>query len=183
MTYYAHINSHNILAGVDMSMLVQDEYGSDDVQNIEVSKTVYDNQDQYIYKNGKVVKNPNYNKEQLEKAKSEKYKEANDKANEFLDKVALFELSEDYHVEATKENMNTFATAAIGIERELIPYQEWTSKEDNVRQLNLEQCLTISMGIGAIQSSVWNVQFIAYKTAIENAETIAEVERININYD
>ena len=36
MTYYAHINSKNILTGIDMSKISADEYGSKDVKNIEV---------------------------------------------------------------------------------------------------------------------------------------------------
>ncbi|MBR2526606.1 hypothetical protein IKE67_09100 [bacterium] len=126
---------------------------------------------------------PHYtDEEKLAIAKEEKYKEANNKANYFLDHEALFELYPDFHIETTQEHINTFATAANGIERGIIPYQEWTSKEDNKRQLNAEECLTVSFGIGAIQNEVWNNQYYAYKTAIDKAQTVAEVERIVINY-
>ena len=120
--------------------------------------------------------------EQLKQAKERKYNEALDGANTFLDFEATYELYNDFHIEATKENMNTFSSVAIAIEKGLLPYQEWTSKEDNVRQLNMEECLSISLGIGQIQSSVWNVQFIAYKNAIEQAETVEEVNAIVIDY-
>lgn len=136
----------------------------------------------YIIQDGALIINPDYDEQKLAIAKKDKYQEANNKANNFLDYEALFELYPDFHIEATQEHINTFATAANGIERGIIPYQEWTSKEDNKRQLNAEECLTVSFGIGAIQNEVWNNQYYAYKTAIDEAQTVAEVERIVINY-
>lgn len=70
--YYAHINSKNILTGIDMSKMSADEYGSEDVQNIEVDKTLYDNKQKYgieyyTYKDGEIVKNQNYEEEQAQK--------------------------------------------------------------------------------------------------------------------
>lgn len=63
--YYAHINSKDILTGIDMAILSADEYGSEDVQNIEVDKTLYDNKQKYgieyyIYQDGGIIENPNY---------------------------------------------------------------------------------------------------------------------------
>lgn len=182
MSYFAHINSHDELTDMDMSILKIDEYGSTNVQNIEVSEKVYKNQDQYIYKNGKIVKNPNYNAEQLEKAKNEKYAEANKKAEDYLANIALFELYPDFHVEATQNHITMFATASNAIEKGIIPYQEWTSKEDNKRQLDDAECMAVSLGISQIHSDVWNEQYLAYKTSIDNASTVEEVERITINY-
>ena len=70
--YYAQINSKSTLVNVDMSTLTSDEYGSSDVQNIEVSEEIYNNAKQYgdnyyIYDNGEIVLNPNYEQEQAEK--------------------------------------------------------------------------------------------------------------------
>ena len=72
MKYYAHINSKNILTGIDMSRLSADEYGSEDVKNIEVDKTLYDNKQKYgieyyVYQDGEIVENPNYKEEQKRK--------------------------------------------------------------------------------------------------------------------
>ena len=72
MIYYAHINSKNILTGIDMSRLSADEYGSEDVKNIEVDKTLYDNKQKYgieyyVYQDGEIVENPNYKEEQKRK--------------------------------------------------------------------------------------------------------------------
>ena len=76
MKYYAHINSKNVLTGIDMSTMITDEYGSEDVQNIEVDKTLYDNKQKYgieyyIYQDGEIVENPDYKKEQAQKRQQE----------------------------------------------------------------------------------------------------------------
>lgn len=72
MQYYALINSKNILIDFDISPMVSDEYGSSDVQNIEVSEEIYNNAQQYgsnyyIYSNGQIILNPNYEQEQAKK--------------------------------------------------------------------------------------------------------------------
>ena len=70
--YYANINSKNTLVGIEKSILSKDEYGSSDVQNIEVSEEIYNNAQQYgsnyyIYSNGQIILNPNYEQEQAQK--------------------------------------------------------------------------------------------------------------------
>lgn len=70
--YYANINSKNILVGIEKSILSKDEYGSSNVQNIEVSEEIYNNAKQYgsnyyIYSNGQIILNPNYEQEQKQK--------------------------------------------------------------------------------------------------------------------
>ena len=99
-----------------------------------------------------------------------------------MDNEALYELEENVHIEATKENMNTLATAAIAIEKGLMEVQSWTSKEDTLVELNEEQCLAVSMGIGMIQGEIWNNQFLAYKELIDEAETVEAVKAIAIVY-
>lgn len=72
MQYFANINSINKLISIDKGQLIEDEYGSTDVLNIEVSEEVYNNAKQYganyyIYSNGEIILNPNYEQEQAQK--------------------------------------------------------------------------------------------------------------------
>ena len=74
--YYAQINSHNVLVGINESTISADEYGSTDVQNIEVSDEIYNNammfgSNYYMYDNGNIVLNPNYEQEQAQKTRLE----------------------------------------------------------------------------------------------------------------
>lgn len=71
--YYAFIDSKNKLVEFSAdSLTVTDEYGSENVQNIEVSEEIFNNAQQYgfnyyIYSNGEIVENPNYEQEQAQK--------------------------------------------------------------------------------------------------------------------
>lgn len=63
--YFAYINSHNEFVDVGVSMMLTDEYGSNNVQNIEVDKNLYDNvrefgTEYYIYQDGEIIENPDY---------------------------------------------------------------------------------------------------------------------------
>ena len=70
--YYANIDSQNKLVDIGLCEMVKDSYDSSNVQNIEVSETVYNNAQQYgvnyyIYSNNAIVLNPNYEQEQAQK--------------------------------------------------------------------------------------------------------------------
>ena len=58
----------------------------------------------------------------------------------------------------------------------------WTSKEDNVLVLSANDVLNILTGLGEAQAVVWNVKFVAYKNAINEAQTVEEVNSIVIDY-
>lgn len=70
--YFAHINSKDVLVQFDLSEIVKDEYNSENVKNIKVTEEIYNNAKQYgnnyyIYSNGKIILNPNYEQEQAQK--------------------------------------------------------------------------------------------------------------------
>lgn len=69
--YYANINSKNKLVDIGLNEMLTDEYNSSDVQNIEVTEEVYNNfiadNDLYIYSNGEIIPNPDY--EEIKKRK------------------------------------------------------------------------------------------------------------------
>lgn len=126
---------------------------------------------------------PHYtDEEKLAIAKENKYQEALKGANQFLNKTACFQFDENNSIEATDGNIAKFTAYAVGFSTGQLEQVYWTSKEDNVIVLNAEDVQNILFGLGSIQGDVWNVQFVAYKTAIDEAQTVAEVERIVINY-
>lgn len=68
MTYYANIDSHNEIVCFDFAQIYKDKYGSLNVQSIEVNEEMYNNAQEYgtyyyVYKNGKIIQNPNYETE------------------------------------------------------------------------------------------------------------------------
>ena len=66
MTYYAIYNMTN-----ETISKAQVKCLNADVENIEVSKDVYDNLDRYIYQDGLIVENPNYEQLQANARKEE----------------------------------------------------------------------------------------------------------------
>lgn len=149
---------------------------------IEVEKQVYDNLDHYIYKNGKIVLDPNYDKKQLAKAKKDKYQEALYKANDYINSSALYRFNAENTIEATDGNIAKFTAYTVGFSAGALETVYWTTHEDNLIELNAQDVQTILTGLGEIQSEIWNVQFIAYKNAIQNASTVEEVESIEVVY-
>ena len=124
--------------------------------------------------------------EVLVQAKESKYTEANTKAHEYLDGGnALFEFEEGKHIEATDGNiakMTAYALAFVTGQLQPTDTVLWNTKEDETVELNQEQIGIILVGLGQVQASVWAIKFPAYVQAIEQAQTIEEVNAIIIDY-
>ena len=136
----------------------------------------------YIIEDGKLVKNPHYDEQKLEQAKDEKLKETLLKANLFIENEACYQFDSANRIEATDGNIGKFTAYALGFTAGTFEEVSWTSKEDNVIVLNQEECFTILTGLGEIQASVWNEQYIDFKTAILAAQTLKELEEIEVKY-
>lgn len=124
--------------------------------------------------------------ELLKQVKQNKYDEANNGAKAFLESGnALFEFESNKHIEATDGNIAKLTAYALAyVTGQLQPTETvvWNTKEDETVELNAEQIGVIVKGLGFVQASVWSVQFPKYLQAIETAETIEEVNAINIEY-
>lgn len=180
--YYAHINSRNILTGIDLSELSVDEYGSTSVQNIEVEEDVYNEREQYIYNNGNIEKNPNYASEKLQELKLKKYAENDRKASEsrygkefeveVQGKDCIFDTSD----QTQRDLLTAFAVCSTGE-----TYDGWITNNGVMLDLTLEDVALISQTFKA-ESDVYG-QWNTYKQAIDKAKTIKDLERIVIEYD
>lgn len=125
--------------------------------------------------------------ELLEQAKQAKYQEANSKANTYLQSgEALYEFEEGKHIEATDGNiakMTAYALAYVTGQLQPTDVVVWNTKEDETIELTQAQIVQILSGLGQVQASVWSIQYPAYVNAINEAQTIEEVEAIEINYN
>ena len=137
------------------------------------------------YKDGFVFKNDVLD-ELLTEAKQAKYNEANNGAKTYLESgEALFELSENQHIEATDGNIGKLSAYALSyITGALTPSDVvyWNTKEDETITLTQEQLATVLQGLGQVQAEVWNVKFPYYLKQIEEAKTADEVQAIVIDY-
>lgn len=195
MIYYALFNSQNELVDVDICTIIKDEYGSRDVVNAEVPQELYEDYkacpDKYIAGEieieGKTVPypviDPDYEEKKLAKAKTAKYEEAKTKAYLYLESgEALYEFEEGKHIEATDGNIGKFTAYALGFMAGSTSPVVWSTKEDETVMLDAEQVTDILQGLGAVQAQVWTVKFTDYISAVQEAQTAAEVEAIEINY-
>lgn len=181
MKYYAHINSKNVLTGIDMSRLSTDEYGSEDVKNIEVDKTLYDNKQKYgieyyIYKDGKIIKNPEWDNICLEQKKQEFIAE-NDRLRDekLLEGVTYNNVLFDSD---TDQKTNLLATYQMLSDEDTIT---WYGKDNKALLCTKQDLLAIGKLIIQLHSYCWNMN--AYiKEQIENANTLEDLNNINISY-
>lgn len=121
----------------------------------------------------------------LADAKTAKYKEANEGAKAYLESGnALYELEEGKHIEATDGNIAKLGAYALSFLSGASSQSEvyWNTKEDETIALNQEQLTAALMGLGEVQATVWNVKFPYYLKLLEEAQTVEEVNAINVDY-
>lgn len=121
--------------------------------------------------------------EELDYVKQLKYQEALSGAKDYIENEAVYQFDENNSIEATDGNIGKLNAFLTGFQAGVYEEVSWVSKEDNVLTLNQEDVTNILLGIGAVQTEVWSVQFIGYKNAINNAQTVSEVNSIVIDYE
>ena len=180
--YYAHINSKNILTGIDMSIMITDEYGSKDIKNIEVDETLYDNKQKYgieyyTYKDGEIIKNPEWDIIYLEQKKQEKIEENDKLRDEALNQGVVY--NNVLFDSDTDQKINLLATYGTMTDDSTIV---WYGKDNQGLLCTKNDLLAIGNLITELHSYCWeNNAYI--KEQIENAQTEDELNKIVINYE
>ena len=67
MNKYGYVNSKRILVGVGIAKCLTDEYNSTDILNIEITDEVFNNWQKYIYQDGEIILDPDYEAKQAAK--------------------------------------------------------------------------------------------------------------------
>ena len=129
------------------------------------------------------------NETKLAEAKQAKLNEATDKAYSFENKDALITVSatnmmsrssETYHIEATlTNNIKLSAYAQALDESETLP---WNTKENVNVLLNKAACTTLTELMSQLNAKLWIVDFPTFLAQIEAAQTVEDVEAIEIVY-
>lgn len=130
-----------------------------------------------------------YEAEQLAKAKESKTQEATDKAYSFEEKDALITVSATnfktrssgtYHIEGNlTNNIKMSAYASTLDDTTVVP---WNTKENVNILLNKTACETLTSLMSQLNAKLWTVDFPTYLAQIDAAQTVQEVNAINIEY-
>lgn len=150
---------------------------ADNLECIEISEEVYNNLEQYIWNGTEIVINPNYNNILLEQAKADKIA-----LNDELRDTALLSGVEYQNVlfdSDTDQKVNLLATVNMMSDKDTIT---WFGMDNQGLLCTKTDLMAIGGLITELHSYCWNMN--AYiKEQIQNAETIEELENIEINYD
>ena len=125
----------------------------------------------------------------LTEAKEAKTQEATDKAYSFESKDALITVSatnmktrasELYHIEATLTNNIKLSAYAQSLdETSVLP---WNTKENVNVLLNKAACTALTSLMSQLNAKLWTVDFPTFLAQIEAAQTVEDVEAIEIVY-
>lgn len=102
--YYAHV-FENVLQGSGMCRIITDGW-----QSIEITKEIYDSIDHYMYSNGQIVEDPNYEEKQEQKRKEQRNREIDIKIKE------LEEMSMSDVLNGNTENIKLYLDVINGLE-------------------------------------------------------------------
>lgn len=150
---------------------------ADNLECIEISEDIYNNLEQYIYNGSEIVLNPDYDKILLDKAKAEKIA-----LNDELRDTALLSGVTYQNVlfdSDTDQKVNLLATVSNMVETDTIL---WYGMDNKGLLCTKADLMAIGGLITELHSFCWNMNA-HIKEQIEGAETIEELERIEISYD
>ena len=147
-----------------------------EVQNIEITQEQFNNIQNYVYLNGEIVIDPNLSAKQLQQAKEEKIVLNDTLRDEALNQGVLYK---DVLFDSdTDQKVNLLAIVSAMDETQTIT---WFGKDNQPLECNKEDLMNIGGLITQLHSFCWNKNALM-KSVINNAETIQEVEEIEIDY-
>lgn len=127
--------------------------------------------------------------EKLQQAKEIKFKEILDKAYEYENKTGL--VSFDGRVSETETqvlhtelfNQSKFFQMVIGFTQGVLTGDQlYNTKEDINVLINSEEAQAIYFAIKNATEKLWTVDYLHYKNLIEQAETIEDIEAVEVDY-
>ena len=130
-----------------------------------------------------------YKQEKLQQAKETKLKEILDKAYEYENKTGL--VSFDGRISETETqvlhtelfNQGKFFQMVIGFTQEVLTSDQlYNTKEDINVLINSEEAQAIYFAIKNATEKLWTIDYLYYKNLIEQAETVEDVEAVEVDY-
>lgn len=136
-----------------------------------------------------VLKDEVWEQEKLKQAKETKLKEILEKAYEYENKTGL--VSFDGRVSETETqvlhtelfNQSKFFQMVIGFTQGVLTGDQlYNTKEDINVYINAQEAQAIYFAIKNATEKLWTVDYLYYKKLIEQAETVEDVEAVEVDY-
>ncbi len=113
-------------------------------------------------------------------AKEQKVNENTLKAKEAVE--SGYVIFKEAQFETNSQTVGDLTATMLLMQAAGIETYNWLSKDDKVVELTLEDFATLGAAIAAYKNSIWNTKYLNYKTPIDEATTIEELEAIIIDY-
>jgi len=151
----------------------------ENVTCIEITENIFNNIDRYAYINGEIVEDPDYDERQIKKAKKAKYAENEKIRDEFL--VSGVTYKDVVFDSDTDQKINILATVSTMSDADTI---NWYGK-DGVSYVVCTKADLLAIGelITRTTAYVWQYRNPEIKDLIEKAQTIEELDAIDISYE
>ena len=149
----------------------------------ELGEQIEQNPDMFKIVEGEVVKKSQeeYESEQLAKLKSLKSLENTQKAKQAVEQGYVE--FKDAQFETNAQTVGDLTATMLLMSQTGLETYEWLSRDDKTVELTLDDFGTLGGLIAGFKNAVWNGRYLAYKTAIESAKTLEDIEKVVIDYD
>lgn len=138
----------------------------------EISETT----ENYILHNGQYLTES----EVLQQLKVQKQQENTDKAKLAVENGHVVFKGAEFETNA--QTVGDLTAAMLLMQAGGLETYLWLSKDDQSISLSIEDFGTLGELIAEFKNTIWQEKYLAYKSAIEQAETIVAVENIVIEY-
>lgn len=176
MKYYAYI-INGVLNNGGIAPLE-----AENLINVEITEEVYNNLDRYIWdkKKKELIINPYYDAERLLQAKTYKNLENTMKAKSAVENGYVEFKNAQFETNA--QTVGDLTATMLWMQTYSIETYTWLSKDDKTVILTLADFGTLGSLIAGYKAHIWNEEYLNYKQQIDDAETVEEVEAIEIIY-
>lgn len=121
-----------------------------------------------------------YKTRKLLELKKEKHTENTTKAKQAVENGHV--LFKNAEFETNAQTVGDLTATMLLMQAGGVETYSWLSKDDKVVELTLEDFGTLGGLIAEYKNTIWQEKYINFKTRIEQADTLSELEEIEIEY-
>lgn len=156
-----------------------------EITNFQTDEALYtdylENPLKYIWNGKSVVLNPNYEQEQIQAKKDDLNNENTAKAKQAVENGYVEYKNAEFETNA--QTVGDLTATMLLMQASGLESYQWLSKDDQVVELALNDFGILGGLIAGYKAHIWNDEYMGYKTQIEEAQTMEELNAIVIDYE